>query len=119
MKIFIYSLLVISMIGLWISSSLNTAHGEQLPYISKTDSPQKTKPSSSCSEYLHICESSCSRRGDMYRFLCLGPTFQALEQYRCQCGDEAFRHVAKREQRQPEPKQAAIKTTEQNQEPEQ
>lgn len=117
MKILIYSLLVISMMGLWISSSLNTAHGEQLPYISKTDSPQKTKPSSSCSEYLHICESSCSRRGDMYRFLCLGPTFQALEQYRCQCGDEAFRQVAKKEQRQPEPKQETTKTIEQDQEP--
>ena len=113
MKIFIYSLLVIT-IGVWISSSLNTAHGEQI-----ADSPQKTKPSSSCGEYLRICESSCSRRGDMYRFLCLGPTFQALEQYRCQCGDEAFRHVAKKEQNKPEPKQAASKTTEQNQEPEQ
>ena len=95
---------------------LNQAHGEQLPMI---NSPQRTKLASSCGEYLHICESSCSRRGDMYRFLCLGPTFQALEQYRCQCGDEAFRHVARKEQRQPEPKQAAIKTTEQNQEPEQ
>lgn len=93
---------------------LNSAHGESLG-----NSPQKTKPTSSCGEYLRICESSCSRRGDMYRFLCLGPTFQALEQYRCQCGDEAFRHVAKKEQDKPEPKQAAIKTTEQNQEPEQ
>ena len=92
---------------------LNSAHGEPLG-----NSPQRTKPASACGEYLHICESSCSRRGDMYRFLCLGPTFQALEQYRCQCGDEAFRQVAKKEQNKPEPKQAAIKTTEQEQEPE-
>ena len=95
---------------------LNQANGEQSPMI---NGPQRTKPASSCGEYLRICESSCSRRGDMYRFLCLGPTFQALEQYRCQCGDEAFRQVAKKEQDKPEPKQAAIKTTEQNQEPEQ
>ena len=93
---------------------LNSAHGEPLG-----NGPQRIKPASSCGEYLRICESSCSRRGDMYRFLCLGPTFQALEQYRCQCGDEAFRQVAKKEQDKPEPKQAAIKTTEQNQEPEQ
>ena len=114
MKIFIYSLLVISMIGLWISLSLNTAHGEQI-----ADSPQKTKSSSSCGEYLRICESSCSRRGDMYRFLCLGPTFQALEQYRCQCGDEAFRQVAKKEQRKSEPQQEPPKPTEREQEQEQ
>jgi hypothetical protein len=93
---------------------LNNAHGEQQPYISHTDGPQRTKPSLSCGEYLHICESSCNRRGDMYRFLCLGPDFtQGLEQYRCQCGDDAFRQVARKEQRQPEPKQAAVKTTEQ------
>jgi hypothetical protein len=111
MKTFLYAIgvyLTFLCFGLY----LNGAHGEQLG-----NSPQRTKPSSSCGEYLHICESSCSRRGDMYRFLCLGPTFQALEQYRCQCGDEAFRQVAKKEQDKPEPKQAAVKTTKQEQEP--
>ena len=50
--------------------------------------PEPGKP---CREYLSACEKSCAHRGDMFRFLCLGPGFNPESQrYRCQCGDEAF-----------------------------
>ena len=46
----------------------------------------------SCSEYLRICETSCTLRGDMFRFDCLGQGMNpGSERYRCLCADEAFR----------------------------
>jgi len=96
--------------------NLHTIYGAQFPYTSHIDPPQKMKPSRSCGEYLTICEASCSRRGDMYRFLCLGPDFtQGPEQYRCQCGDDAFRQVAKKEDK-PESKEEITQSTKQEQE---
>lgn len=46
----------------------------------------------SCSEYLRICETSCTLRGELYWFGCQGPGFQPdRDRYRCICADEAFR----------------------------
>ena len=46
----------------------------------------------SCSEYLRICETSCTLRGELYWFGCQGPGFQPdRDRYRCICADEALR----------------------------
>ena len=46
----------------------------------------------SCLEYLRICETSCTLRGELYWFGCQGPGFQPdRDRYRCICADEAFR----------------------------
>ena len=52
----------------------------------------------SCAEYLRICETSCTLRGDLFRFDCLGPGINpGSDRYRCLCSDEAFRTVARKE----------------------
>ena len=46
----------------------------------------------SCSEYLRICETSCTLRGELYWFGCQGPGYQPdRDRYRCICADEGFR----------------------------
>ena len=76
---------------------LNSAHGGPLqaqggfPSIRSTDPPRQYEPAKSCREYLSVCEKSCTSRDGIYRFLCLGQSFNpGAERYRCQCGDEAF-----------------------------
>ena len=70
--LFLYTLVIC--FGFYI----NQAHGQEGPR--------------SCADYLRICETSCLLRGDLYRFDCLGSTFQPDEdRYRCLCGDDAFR----------------------------
>lgn len=70
--LFLYTLVIC--FGFYI----NQAHGQEGPR--------------SCADYLRICETSCLHRGDLYRFDCLGATFQPIqERYRCFCGDDAFR----------------------------
>ena len=77
---------------------LNTAHGQardeihsNWPHASTGYSGRIPPPSKTCREYLSLCERSCSDRGDLYRFQCLGKGFQPdAQRYRCQCGDDAF-----------------------------
>lgn len=53
--------------------------------------PEPGKP---CRQYLSTCEKSCVGRGDMFRFLCIGPGYNPDSQrYRCQCGDDAFAQI--------------------------
>ena len=59
---------------------LNHAHGQEL------------NKDRTCADYLRICEASCTLRGDMFRFDCLGQGMNpGSERYRCLCADEAFR----------------------------
>ena len=52
----------------------------------------------SCAEYLRICEASCTLRGELFRFDCLGPGINpGSDRYRCLCSDEAFRAIPRKE----------------------
>ena len=52
----------------------------------------------SCAEYLRICETSCTLRGDLFRFDCLGPGINpGSDRYRCLCADEALRAIPRKE----------------------
>ena len=65
---------------------LNQSHGQEL-----------TKDRT-CAEYLRICEASCTLRGDLFRFQCLGQGMNpGSERYRCLCADEAFRMEPRKE----------------------
>ena len=89
---------------------LNSAHGGPLqaqggfPSIRSTEPPRQYEPAKSCREYLTVCEKSCTSRDGLYRFLCLGQSFNpGSERYRCQCGDEAFVSQVVHAERAPEP----------------
>jgi hypothetical protein len=93
---------VLYAIGLYLATIcfgvyLNHAHGESnpentsWPRIAGSYTGKIPPPSKSCQDYLTICEKSCTNRGEMFRFLCLGQGFNPdSERYRCQCADEAF-----------------------------
>ena len=72
--LFLYTLVIC--FGFYI----NQAHGQEGPR--------------SCSEYLRICETSCSVRGSLYSFACQGEQFNPglddCDRYRCICGDDVF-----------------------------
>jgi hypothetical protein len=95
--IFLYALGVY-LIFICTGIHLNSAHGGGLPAqtdgfpsIRSTEYPKHIEPAKSCGQYLTVCEKSCSNRGDLFRFLCLGQGFNPESQrYRCQCGDDAF-----------------------------
>ena len=91
--LFLYTLVIC--FGFYI----NQAHGQERPR--------------SCSDYLRICETSCLLRGDLYRFDCLGATFQpGQERYRCLCGDDAFRVVRAAQLAQNQKKHQAVEVKE-------
>ena len=94
-RIILYSLAVYALV-IGFGIYLKTAFGEEgFPHISRTDSPKAIEPARSCREYLNICESSCSHRGEMFRFLCLGQNFNPeMGRYLCQCGDDAMYRTA-------------------------
>ena len=70
--LFLYTLVIC--FGFYI----NQAHGQEGPR--------------SCADYLRICETSCTLRGELYWFGCQGPGFQPdRDRYRCICADEGFR----------------------------
>ena len=59
---------------------------------------QEMKQNRSCAEYLRICETSCTLRGDLFRFDCLGPGINpGSDRYRCLCTDEAFRMAPRKD----------------------
>ena len=49
----------------------------------------------SCSDYLRICEASCTVRGSLYWFACQGDSFNPhlddCDRYKCICSDDQFR----------------------------
>ncbi len=75
-----------------------TPQGYVVPRISSTDAPLRHRNAKTCGQYLSLCERSCSERGSLFKFECIGQDFQPFQDhFRCQCGDEAFRQVAKKE----------------------
>lgn len=102
----VYLIFVVS--GLHINAHGEPHQGEGgFPYERGGYAGRIPEPAKSCREYLTTCEKSCSNRGDMFRFLCLGQQYNPdSERYRCQCGDEAFQsQVVKAQPKPVEPKQ--------------
>ena len=92
-----------------------TPKGYVVPQITSTDSPLRHRNAKSCRQYLTVCEKSCSERGSLFKFQCIGQEFQPYEEhFRCQCGDDAFQQVARKEDK-PEPKNETATVTEQEQ----
>jgi hypothetical protein len=84
-----------------------TPKGYVVPRVSSTDAPLRHRNAKSCGQYLSLCERSCSERGSLFKFQCIGQEFQPFDDhFRCQCGDDAFQHVAKKEERKPDLKAA-------------
>lgn len=87
---------VVYIVFLTFGYFINHSHGQETnpesiawPRISVSYTGKVPPPSKSCREYLTICEKSCTSRGDMFRFLCLGQGFNPdSERYRCQCADD-------------------------------
>ncbi len=72
--------------------------GYVVPRISSTDAPLRHRNAKTCSQYLSLCERSCSERGSLFKFECIGQDFQPFENhFRCQCGDDALQQVARKE----------------------
>jgi len=91
-----------------------TPKGYVVPRVSSTDAPLRHRNAKSCRQYLTVCEKSCSERGSMFKFQCIGQEFQPYEEhFRCQCGDDAFQQVARNEERKTETQQEATKNTDQ------
>lgn len=83
---------IFSLLLLLFSSFLNAVDcfsAENIPRISKTESPMKIRETKSCKEYLSICERSCNDRGSLYKFQCTGQDFQPFDDHSfCQCADD-------------------------------
>jgi hypothetical protein len=51
----------------------------------------------------------------MFKFQCIGQEFQPFDDhFRCQCGDDAFQQVARKEESKPDLKEEATTITEQD-----
>lgn len=60
-----------------------------VPRISSTDAPLRRRDAKSCHEYLSICERSCKERGGMFKFQCIGQSFQPFRRhYACLCSED-------------------------------
>jgi len=92
-----------------------TPKGYVVPRVSSTDAPLRHRNAKSCRQYLTVCEKSCNDRGSLFKFQCIGQEFQPFdEHFRCQCGDDAFQQVARKEEHKPELKEQTTKVTEQD-----
>ncbi|MDD2466670.1 MAG: hypothetical protein PHI97_21945 [Desulfobulbus sp.] len=62
-----------------------------VPRIASTDAPLRHRNAKSCRQYLTSCEKSCSERGSLFKFQCIGQDFQPFDDhFHCTCADDLF-----------------------------
>jgi len=77
-------------------NTFNTPPREYVvPRVALTDAPLRHRNPKSCRQYLTDCEKSCTERGSMFKFQCIGQDFQPFQDhYRCQCSDDVASTIA-------------------------